>query len=214
MQQPASHLSLAPTPAAPDVPDADEPMTGAEEPAATTAQPVTPSLEPVVVPSERRPRWTSLAVLAAACGLGAVVLGIGAVLWPASDPSPAPAAGSPALEKAVVLLADPAVERITFAGSLGRLVLLVGRRGDAVLALNGLGAAPEGRIYQAWVTQPGPGETVPAGLFDGSERLVALTVRVARGAQVSVTLENAGGADAPSRAPRLYAVRPVSDSKS
>jgi len=31
---------------------------------------------------------------------------------------------------------------------------------------------------------------------------------------VSVTLENAGGADAPSRAPRLYAVRPVSEPKS
>src|SRR4029079_5457488 len=103
-----------------------------------------------------RPRWTSLAVLAAACGLGAVVLGIGAVLWPASDPSPATAAGAPALDETVAPLADPAVERITFAGSLGRLALLVGRRGDAVLALNGPGAAPAGASSQALVAETAP----------------------------------------------------------
>ena len=77
--------------------------------------------------------------------------------------------------------------------------------------LNGLGPAPEGRVYQAWVTQPGPGETLPAGLFGGSDRFVALTERVAPGAQVSVTLEDEAGASAPSRAPRLYAVRPLAE---
>ena len=88
-------------------------------------------------------------------------------------------------------------------------MLLVGRQGDAVLMLNGLGLAPEGRAYQAWVTQPGPGETLPAGLFSGSERFVPLTERVAPGAQVSITLEDEGGASAPSRAPRLVALRPA-----
>ena len=89
--------------------------------------------QPVELPPERRPTWSSLAVLAAACGLGAVLLGLGAVLWPGDDPSPVPSS-SPALEQAVSILADPAVERIVFAGSVGRLVLLVGRQGDAVLA--------------------------------------------------------------------------------
>ena len=192
--RPAAHLSLAPAP---------------DGHGATTAEPVWP-LQPVEFPPEQRPTWSNLAVLAAACGLGAVVLGLGAVLWPGGDSSAAPSS-PPALEQAVSLLADPAAERITFAGSVGRLVLLVGQRGDAVLALDGLGAAPEGRAYQAWVTQPGPGETLPAGLFSGTERFVALTERVAPDAQVSVTLEEKGGAAAPSRAPRLYAVRPAAE---
>lgn len=193
--RPAAHLALAPAP-------------GDEE--ATPAQPVGPQQQPVELPPERRPTWSSLAVLAAACGLGAVLLGLGAVLWPGDDPSPVPSS-SPALEQAVSILADPAVERIVFAGSVGRLVLLVGRQGDAVLAINGIGPAPEGRVYQAWVTQPGPGETLPAGRFGSIDRFVALTERVAPGAQVSVTLEDEAGATAPSRAPRLYAVRPSSE---
>jgi hypothetical protein len=194
--RPEAHLTLAPAP---------------DEHGASTAQAVGPL--PVELPRERRPTWSTLAVLAAACGLGAVVLGLGAVLWPGDDSSPSPSS-SPALEQAVSILADPAVERITFAGSVGRLVLLVGQRGDAVLALNGLGPAPEGRVYQAWVTQPGPGETLPAGLLGGTDRFVALTQRVAPGAQVSVTLEDDAGAAAPTKAPRLYAVRPLAESGS
>lgn len=192
--RPAAHLTLAPA---------------AVDEEAPTAQPVGP-LQPVEFPPERRPTWSSLAVLAAACGLGAVVLGLGAVLWAGDDSSPSPSS-SPALERAVSILADPAVKRIAFAGSVGRLVLLVGRHGDAVLALNGLGPAPEGRVYQAWVTHPGPGETLPAGLFDSTDRFVALTERVPPGAQVSVTLEDEAGAAAPSRAPRLYAARPFAE---
>ena len=142
-------------------------------------------------------------------GLGAVLLGALAVIWPNESPSPAPTNRSLALEAAVSIVADPAGQRIPFSGSLGRLVLLVGRRGDAVLTLKGLGLAPEGHAYQAWVTQPGPGKTLPAGLFSGAEGFVPLTQRVAPGAQVSITLEDDGGASAPSRAPRLVALRPA-----
>jgi hypothetical protein len=55
---------------------------------------------------------------------------------------------------------------------------------------------------------------VSAGLFDGSEQFVPLTRPVDRGAQVSVTLEDDGGVGMPSKAPRLYAVRPTADSAS
>ena len=195
MQQPGSHLSLAPEPD--------------EQPEATAAQPVA-GFPPVELPPERRLSWSTLAALAAACGLAAVVLGAGAVLWPGDGSAPTAAATAPDLERAVALLADPAVARVTFAGSLGRIVLLAGGEGDALLVLNGLGAAPAGRVYRAWVTEPGPGETLPAAVFDGTGRLVPLTEPVPPGAQVSVTLEDEGGADAPSRAPRLYAVRPPS----
>jgi len=209
VQQPGSHLSLAPEPEAPEEPERLE--ADAARPVATPEResPSPEPLDPVEIPPERRPSWSNLAVLAAACGLGAVVLGMGALLWPGDDPSgSSPAAAPPGLERAVSLLADPAVERITFAGSVGRIVLLVGQRGDGVLVLNGLGAAPEGRAYQAWVTEPGPGETHAAGLFDGTERFVPLTEPVAPGAQVSVMLAPERGADVPASAPQLYAVRP------
>jgi Anti-sigma-K factor rskA len=204
LERQAAHLSLAPTPA--------DQGSGAAQPV-SPAQPIG-AAQPVDLPPERRPPWSTLVMLAVAIGLAAVLLGALAVIWPNQSSSPAPTNRSLALEAAVSIIADPAGERIPFAGSLGRLVLLVGRQGDAVLTLNGLGSAPEGRAYQAWVTQPGPGETLPAGLFSGSERFVPLTKQVAPGAQVSITLEDEGGASAPSRAPRLVAVRPASAPRS
>jgi len=139
-------------------------------------------------------------------GALALLLAALAIAWPREE-SPAASTESPVVQQAVALLAAPGSARIPFANSLGRLVLLVGARGDAVIVLNGLGPAPQGKTYQVWVTRPGPGETVSAGLFAGNEQFVAVTQPVARGAQVSVTLEQAAGATMPSRAPRLYAIR-------
>jgi anti-sigma-K factor RskA len=153
-------------------------------------------------------------LLAIVSGLAALLLGGVAVIWPNGGSSSASSSDSPALQQAVALLAAPGSERIQFAGSIGRLVLLVGEAGNGMLVLNGLGPAPEGKTYQAWLTPPGPGETVSAGLFDGSEQFVLLTPRVDRGAQVSVTLEDEGGVEMPSSAPRLSAVRPTADSAS
>jgi len=186
----------------------DEEDGTATEHTAKTAQPVA-ALPPVEIPRERRPRWTTLTLLAVVAGLAAVLLGGLAVVWPDETSSPPPAT-NPALEEAVALLAAPGSDRIPFAGSVGRLVLLVGQSGNAMLVLNGLGPAPEGKVYQAWVTPPKPGKTVSAGSFNGSEQFVSLTRRVARGAQVGVTLESETGVTLPSRAPRLVAVRPVS----
>jgi len=68
-----------------------------------------------------------------------------------------------------------------------------------VLALR-LPALPKGKTYEAWVADP---NVRRAGQFDGST--TKLPVRVARGARVMVTIERAGGVDAPTSQPLLIA---------
>jgi len=106
-----------------------------------------------------------------------------------------------------VILASPGVVTLPFSASVGRIALIVDDRGDAVLRLNGLGRAPSGLSYQAWVTPPGAPGFASAALFDGSEQFVPLDLPVPPGSRVSVTLELAGGAIAPTRTPRLTADR-------
>jgi len=203
-QRQGGHLSLAPAP--------EDGVTGpggdgaAAEHDATAARPA--ALHPVELPPEHRPTASNLTLLAAVAGVAALLLAAVAIAWPGGGSSTAPTAEAPALEQAVALLAAPSSDRIAFANSVGRLVLLVGATGDAMLVLNGLSPAPEGKTYQAWVKPPGPGEARSAGLFSGNEQFVTLASRVPRGAQVGVTLEDAAGATTPSRAPRLQAVRP------
>ena len=133
---------------------------------------------------------------------------LSAVLRPAEDPAPAPPSDrSLALERAVSILAGSSATKIPLEGSVGRLVLFFGERGDAVLMLNGLGPAPEGRAYQAWLTPAGSAKAIPVAAFDGSEQFVLLSQPVTVGARVGVTLENVGGATVPSRPARLVAVR-------
>ncbi len=76
-----------------------------------------------------------------------------------------------------------------------------------MLALDGLGAAPDGRAYEAWVVPPGSATPLPAGTFHGTERVVLLTQPVPPGARVGVTLEQTGGVDHPSRPLRLAVER-------
>ncbi|MGH3035529.1 MAG: anti-sigma factor, partial [Gaiellaceae bacterium] len=69
--------------------------------------------------------------------------------------------------------------------------------GEATLVVSGLERAPSGKTYEIWVIK---GETPrPAGLFDDAERrtAVALTRPVSGGDVVAVTLEVAGGVQAP-----------------
>jgi hypothetical protein len=166
--------------------------------------------QPVAAAAEGRSRWTTLAFLAVLAGIAAVGLG-GWVLFTERDGSdPVNTAGSVAMQRAASVLADPQAQRIPLAGSVGRIVLFVAKRGDAVLMLKGLGAAPAGRTYQAWVRIPGRGQILPAGTFDGAETFVPLTEWVTPGVRVSVTLEPEGGSAKPSRKARLAAVRPLS----
>jgi hypothetical protein len=68
-----------------------------------------------------------------------------------------------------------------------------------VLALD-LPPAPKGKTYEAWIANP---NVHRAGQFDG--RTTVLPLRVSRGARVMVTIERAGGVDAPTSQPLLIA---------
>jgi hypothetical protein len=101
--------------------------------------------------------------------------------------------------------------RLPLAGSDGHVVLAVGSNGRGMLVIDGLGVAPVGRTYQAWVVAPRPrgGAPLSAGLFTGIETVVPLTARVAPGSAVGISIEKAGGADAPTRTLTLLAQRPL-----
>jgi Anti-sigma-K factor rskA len=75
--------------------------------------------------------------------------------------------------------------------------------------LDGLGVAPVGRTYQAWVMNPeSRSDPLQAAIFTGVETVVPLTARIQPGAIVGVTVERAGGAATPTRALELTAQRP------
>jgi anti-sigma-K factor RskA len=74
-----------------------------------------------------------------------------------------------------------------------------------MLVLKGLGAAPEGRSYQAWVLRPNAKVPVSAAVFSGIEAIVPVSVPVQQGAVVTITLERAGGVKLPTRTPKLVA---------
>ena len=77
--------------------------------------------------------------------------------------------------------------------------VVVGPDRTATLQVSGLSAAPHGKTYEAWVI-PKTGAARPAGLFGGSTT-VKLDGRVPRNAIVAVTLERAGGVNAPTTPP-------------
>ena len=79
------------------------------------------------------------------------------------------------LDLALPLLAAPGAERIPLRGSVGRIVLVADRAGAALLSLAGLASAPDGYDYEAWVIPPESATPLPAGVFDGRERIVLLS---------------------------------------
>jgi hypothetical protein len=194
VQQSRGHLGVAARPA---------------DPVSTLTPVMATPLQPVVPPRQRRPAGKTLVLLAVVTGMAAIALGAWA-LFGSDKGSPAPATTVPlGLEKAVSILAGESVTRIPLSGSVGRIVLIVGQEDDAVLMLNALGPAPAGKTYQAWVTTPRSTGPVSSALFDGTDRFVPLAQPVVEGATVGVTLEQEGGAPAPSREPRLSALRPL-----
>jgi len=178
------------------------------EPALLEGSPGTPVPLPALeLPRSRRPGWPTLAALAAGCGVAAILLGAWAIVAEVrsgnSDASP----NNPALERAVAILAGPATERFPLRGSMGRITLVVGAGERGVLAVDGLGRAPGGRIYTAWLVAPGSATPVRVATFAGDEPAVPLSRRVGRGARVGVTLEADPAPGRPSRSLRLVAVR-------
>jgi anti-sigma-K factor RskA len=131
-----------------------------------------------------RPRWAApVAVLAAAAAC--VAIGLGG--WDVS------------LHDQLANVRSGPLVRVALSGANGSVFASPG--GSGALVLTDLTAAPVGKTYEAWVIQ---GSAIaPAGLFRGGTvtTIVALTHAVPRGAVVAVTVEPAGGTEAPTHRP-------------
>jgi anti-sigma-K factor RskA len=160
---------------------------------------------PTVVALDSRRRTPR--VFAAVAAVAAVVaLGLGIYAVSLSSDLDSTRSALTAQEHAAAVLADPTATTIGLQSGSGRLV--VGADGDAVLVLDDLPDAPEGKTYQAWVVT---GRTpVSAGTFDAGDgrAIVSIPQPVPDGAVVAVTVEAAGGASSPTLPP-LAASDPV-----
>ena len=163
----------------------------------------------VVVPFESR-RRRAVPVLAAAAAIAAVVaLGIG--LW-ASSLSNELDDTRAALEReraTSAILVDPDARKVSLQAGDGQLV--VNPQGHAVLVLDGLDPAPAGKTYEMWIVPGGDiGRANRAGVFPGRDgaEIEGLDGVVRAGDVVAVTVEPAGGVDAPTTSP-IVASDPV-----
>jgi anti-sigma-K factor RskA len=145
---------------------------------------------------------TSQVATAVAAVAACAALGFG--LWAASlaRSLDRERAAARAQASALQILGDPAARRIPVQGANGTLA--VSRSGNAVLALARLDRAPSGKVYEVWVIH---GKPARAGLMKGGS--VGSAVRLERpvpdGSTVAVTIERAGGVDAPTSKPLLIA---------
>jgi len=159
-----------------------------------------------VVPIQRKPRLTrgwALGAVAAAAAVVAIALGAWAAslhgrLGHANDRLAADRA-------ALAIVSDPSARFVALAKGDGRLV--VAPEGRAAMIVDGLEKAPSGKTYEVWVingTKP-----TRAGVFAGGGRsVVAVQGTVGKDAVVAVTLERAGGVNAPTTTP-VAASQPV-----
>jgi hypothetical protein len=100
------------------------------------------------------------------------------------------------------VLAQPGAKLVPM-GDRGALA--VAPDGTAAIALT-VPRAPEGKTYEAWVIRDGAAQR--AGLFSGAT-VLRIDRPVKPGSVVAVTLERAGGVDAPTSKP-LAATKEVS----
>ena len=147
-----------------------------------------------VVPLRPRRRLT-YALGAAAAAAAVVALAVG--LWASSLSNDLDQQRS-----VVAILADPQARQVPMEGGEGRIV--VTDSGDAAL-VTAVPGAPSGKTYEVWVFE---GDTPKrAGTFDGEQAhdVVRLTRPVPAGAKVAVTVEQAGGVEAPTSPPVMSA---------
>jgi anti-sigma factor RsiW len=163
----------------------------------------------VVVPLVPR-RSRAVPVLAAAAGIAAVIaLAVG--LWGVGVSSDLDEARS-ALEReraTAAVLADPEARSVALEVGDGRVV--VASNGRAVVVLDALGPAPEGKTYQLWIAPAGDiAAASSGGLFAGEDAADGTLVEgtVADGDLVAVTVEDEGGVAAPTTDP-IVASEPV-----
>jgi anti-sigma factor RsiW len=139
-----------------------------------------------------RPRRSFAVSVAAAVAVAASAAAVAFGVWAASLHR------SLSHERETVsVLSDTRARHIPLRGARGQLV--VAPSGAAVLAVD-LPKLPKGKTYEAWVADP---DVRPAGVFSGST--TKLRVRVRPGAQVLVSVERAGGTDAPTTTPIVSA---------
>jgi Anti-sigma-K factor rskA, C-terminal len=165
---------------------------------------------PVQIPKRRGLSGTTLALIATGVGVAAIALGAWAVALSLDDEgggTPTSAIELQGVQQVVSLLSKPSTERIPLQGSSGKIVLVVGARGYGVLVLDGLSPAPAGKTYQAWVIRPNADTPQSAAVFSARDVVVPLTTAVPPGAAVAITLEKAGGVQAPTQTPKLVAKR-------
>ncbi len=189
-------------------PDSNGSTISVPGPASSPAR--TSTLGPVELPSKRRPSPAALITLAALVGVAAIALGTTALVssLDSDDSSEAAEQTTTAVsdaEQAISLLANPSTKRMPIANSGGRIILALGANGRGVLILDGLGSAPTGKAYQAWVIKPNAKAPSSAAVFAGAETMVPLSVAVKPGAVVAITIEQAGGVPAPTQTPKLVA---------
>jgi anti-sigma-K factor RskA len=122
-----------------------------------------------------RRRWVARGLAVAAAAAACIVVGLAVALTRSSNPD-------------VVSM------------SLSR-----GADGKATVHFTGLAAVSSGKTYELWVI-PKNEAPQPAGLFrDGTSMTIHLKGAVPRGAIVAVTIERAGGTDAPTSSPIVSA---------
>lgn len=146
--------------------------------------------EPINVTTIRSRRPSFAVSIAAAVAVAATAAAVALGVWAATLHH------SLTHEQAAVsVLGDPHARRVPVQGVAGSLV--VAPSGKAALAVD-LPAPPTGKTYEAWVIDGG---VHPDRLFDGAPTL--LERRVGPGTTVKVTLETAGGVNAPTTVPLL-----------
>jgi anti-sigma factor RsiW len=139
-----------------------------------------------------RPRRSFAVSVAAAIAIAASAAAVALGVWAASLHR------SLSHERETVsVLSDTRARHVPLRGARGQLV--VAPSGEAVLTVD-LPKLPKGKTYEAWVADP---NVRPAGIFSG--RTTKLHVRVRPGAQVLVSVERAGGTDAPTTTPIVSA---------
>lgn len=150
-----------------------------------------------VVPLRRRPLFQAVTATAAVAVAAAVAFGV----WAASLQRRLDRERSASASQAQMahIAASPDARRIAFGGGHG--MLIIGPKGTALLVLNKLPPAPNGRTYEAWVIRSDT--PVPAGTFhgNGGDMMAPLGQPVPRGAVVAITVEQDGGTKAPTQAP-------------
>jgi anti-sigma-K factor RskA len=157
-----------------------------------------------VVPLPVRSPWVVRATAAIAAVAACTAVGLGIWANNLSQSVDRERSARAADAGALAILSDPATRRVPLDGGNG--VVAVDHTGQGVLVVDRLAAAPSGKTYEAWVIPPG-GAARAAGLFTGgdSTTVVRLQRSVTRGSTIAVTVERAGGVEAPTQPPLFRA---------